>query len=273
MLLGDTVLHNPDKVRDMTRPHISSSRRKGVRDDFRAVHRHHRHDITEHLSQYAGAPTSAVTEDVLDDPFDFEKFPTAKINYIARERRHGQKASRVIRWATAATDGADLTSAERLAAVNRALPNTSAGDRTLRLIGYGDAFSEPRLYSTRWNRRYPTSPEARLRMNFRTAGPEGLTAIVERTLAEGLHKQFNTHMKHYAVLWTRPSSETRYGVAIQERRYVFAVLYGAHDVEDFVRFVFARPTPPEGEGWKIGHYHTPFIEGITDWVVRNNWVI
>lgn len=240
------MYYGDEKVRQMARSILSSTRRKGARDDLRIIKKRSRSRIRQELRHVLR------DEDYeADDDVDLLYYPDEQIRRVVWERRAADKLAHFERWAIEVTR--DIPEPDgRLAAMRGMLPKGLIGDHAIsHLRGY-DEFRTDRFAYGRSAITEETPAERRARWQAeREAEHVRRVRLLREIVVSGWgHRLLNKAMSHHTVYWPvwtlgvpRVSPDGRGGyMTIFEDRFVDTpqgptrarYLTGLGDVEQFL---------------------------------------
>jgi hypothetical protein len=204
------MVYGKEKVRDMSRSLLPSTKRKGARDARDQLHREARRTARLELARLQHEPEA------------FEDLPrpdggrSPEIGHMVRRRRSADKVTPFIRWATATTR--ELPRESRLSHIQGLLPKGVIGEHALSHLKDAESFRDPweDTWRRAWLRRRPQSE-----WMDRGAQAELLRAVLA---APGGHRAFNR--------WLQTRHTGFDNLTYQPTRA--RTLHGAHDVLPFL---------------------------------------
>ncbi len=224
------VLYGQEKVRQMSRSILPSTKRKVARKNLTAVKRKNRRTINQRLAR------------AYDMEFDGDitYYPIRDIREVMFERRAADKLNHYMRWAVERTR--NLPDPEtRLGYMKALLPQGLIGDHALSHLRFLDEFDtnpvlDFRYYSSSFydadGRRFSN---AERKEKNRLASEEVLEGMMEKIrtiVAKGNHRELNSRIRRaHSPYHTTHRWQARECVDCERPRY----LLGLHDVEAFAR--------------------------------------
>ena len=208
---ADAVVRNHDqKIKDMSRSVLPSTRRKTARDDRRMIHKQQRTRELAAVTAYRRATDpDGVTPDLRGTY-------TRDITNMVWDRRNKDKLGPLIRWAEATIAAEPVLRsaprAEQVANFARLMPDTTTGRHAVQHIESALSWRE---HCARDNASSPAGPGP-----YITEMERQLGLIIEA----GLHAALNTGLRRLA-----DTQQVRPPAPLMPRR----LLLGSHDIEPF----------------------------------------
>lgn len=202
--------NHDQKIKDMSRSVLPSTRRKSARDDRRIIHRQQR---ARELAAVTAYRREANPEDVTPD---IHGTYAPDITQMVWNRRARDKIGPLVRWARATIAGDPVlrsaSRAKQVAYFARLMPDTTIGRHAVQHIEQDLEWHERRA---RYNASRPSAP-----------GPHvaGMERQLHQILETGLHATLNAGLRRLA-----DAQEVRPRAGAMPRR----LLLGSHDVEAF----------------------------------------
>jgi hypothetical protein len=188
------MVYGEEKIRDMARSLLPSTRRKRARNTRGLLHRASRRTARLELTRLER------------DPEAFEDLPgpdggrSQEICYMVQDRRSADKVNPFVRWATATTR--ELPRESRLSHIQGLLPKGVIGEHALSHLKRAKAFRDPR--KDHWRRAW-LSRSPQIEWMDRGEQAELLRAVLA---APGGHRAFNRWLwAHHAASsnpWYQP---------------------------------------------------------------------
>ncbi|MCP3105268.1 hypothetical protein LZ198_41010 [Myxococcus sp. K15C18031901] len=219
------MLHGDEKVREMSRSILPSTRRDEARQNRARVTRESRRASRTRLAALVRDPER------WDDTPDLEDDTTQEMAYVVHRRRNGDKVNPFIRWARKQTQQTPRDS--RLSQMRGLLPRGLIGDHAYLHLDSDDHFTHT------WEKEI----RAALRRNHRAAWRK--LPRVDRGLAAQLLRQllrvpdgqraFNDFIKRTcATTWVRKTGHDGRRHVVLQGTTPPRVLHGEHDVLTFL---------------------------------------
>lgn len=129
------------KKKDMIKSALPSTRRKGARDDRRAIHKAARRQTRQSITTHNGLDVDRLIDTVSDDA-DIRSYPNHAIRDMMWERRNGDHLGALMRWAPHQVKHLRLE--DRLSYFKSILPDDTIGRHAASHIQWMDEFEVPR---------------------------------------------------------------------------------------------------------------------------------
>lgn len=206
------MLYGDEKLREMARSILPSSRRKSSRDSLALAKRRNRRTMRMALR-------AALNEGELEDNVDPYDYPDHEIRGLVRDRQNGDKLNHFIKWAKAHTADMGDDASGRFAKMRSILPDGLIGWHACTHLRFINEFDhEGRFDWLRRPRKRVAQPahqrEVQIRVLKAALDSAFLTQELNRTLREG----------HRHVVWVIGYDKNLYSVTQK--------VYGGHVKDD-----------------------------------------